>query len=219
MEFALRVDVSQLRKGLKGIQQKQLPFAVAQALTATAGRVGLAWDAEMKEKLDRPTPFTLNSVAVLPARKSNLKATVLLKDIAAAYLEPFVDGGVHFLGGKRALLGPKNVALNAYGNLSRNKVAALKGKPGVFVGPVTLKSGAVVSGVWQRTATGKVAKGRRIKGVVSPQAGHLKLLIRFADDLPVRQRLDFQGRAEKAVKAYFEPEFAKAFAKAMATAK
>lgn len=232
MQLRVKVDLSQLKKGLKDVRQKQIPYATALALTATAGHVGKAWQEEMERKLDRPTPFTVNSVAVIPARKSSPTATVLLKDVAAAYLEPFVDGGKHFLGGKKGLLTPKNVPLNQYGNLTKNKIAQLKAKQNVFVGAVKLKSGQVVNGVWQRGSRG----GRRKSGYGSKGSRHvkhneglgltgynnrapLKLLVRFSDPQAVTQHLDFMGRAEKAILEHFEPEFVKAFAKAMASAK
>lgn len=234
MQIEIKTDLKAWSKSMSDIQKKQLPFAIATALTATAGRAGLDWQDEMRKRLDRPTPFTVNSVAVKPARKSNLVATVLVKDIASNYLEPFVDGGPHFLGGKRGLLTPKNVPLNAYGNLSKGKLAALKARQGVFIGPVTFKNGQTINGVWQRgqvgTRRGRLLragkygtkgannlKSNAAKGLTALTT--LKLLIRFNDPQPVKQRLDFQGRAEAAVRKHFEAEFAKAFTHALATAK
>ena len=216
MQVEVRTDLKTWRKQMSAIQTKQLPFALATALTMTAGRVGLDWQDEMRKRLDRPTPFTVNSVDVKAARKSNLVATVRIKDIAAAYLEPFVEGGPHFLGGKKGLLTPKNVPLNAYGNLTKGKLAALKAKPGVFVGPVRTKSGQIINGVWQRqlAAQRKAQAAGPVAGV-----GSLKLLIRVTVPQPVKQHLDFAGRAEAAVRKHFEAEFAKAFAHAMATAR
>lgn len=236
MTLEFRLDLSGYRKDMDAIVRKQLPFAQAQALTMTAGHVGLAWQDEMKGELDRPTPFTLNAVAVRPARKSNLTATVYVKDIAATYLEPFVDGGPHALGSKKGLLTPKNVALNAYGNLTRNKLATLKGKGNVFVGAVKFKSGEAVNGVWQRGARGsrRGRMGGLRPGGYGTKGSHnlkhnramglsaattLKLLIRFSDPLPVTQRLDFRGRADVTVRDEYAAAFAKALANALATAR
>lgn len=208
---AFAVDLRDLHKGLNEVSRRQLPFAMAQALTITAGHVGVSWQGEMKAVLDRPSPFTVNAVAVRPARKALLIATVYVKDVAAEYLEPYVEGGTHFLGGKRGLLTPKAVPLNAYGNLTRNKLATLKAKSNVYVGAVKLRSGAAVSGVWQRpTASARRRTGGRAA---------LKLLIRFSDPLQVRQRLDFYGRAETVIRAQFASAFADAFEHAMATAR
>lgn len=78
------------------------------------------------------------------ARKNNLRAKVYVRDIAAEYLEPFEFGGEHKLN-SRALLNPKNIKLNKYGNMPRNKLSQLKAKPNVFVGEVN-----GVDAVWQR---------------------------------------------------------------------
>lgn len=222
MQIELKTDLRAFTKGMAEVQKKQLPFAMASALTMTAGRVGLAWQDTMRADLDRPTPFTINSVAVRGARKSDLVATVYVKDIAAAYLEPFVEGGLHYLGQKKGILAPKAVPLNAYGNLPRSKLAALRGKPGVFVGPVRLKSGQVISGVWQRKGPAVKATGkRRERRSAQPPEGvrALTLLIRFSDPLPVKQRLPFNAVALDTVRRVFDAQFAKAFAGALATAK
>lgn len=215
MDVEYAVDLKALTKGFDDVFKRQLPYATSLALTATAGHVGIGWQDEMRAVLDRPTPFTLGSVAVQPARKTTLIARVYVKDIAANYLEPFVDGGVHYLGQKKGLLTPKNVPLNAYGNLTRNKLAQLKARNNVVVGPVKLRSGQVVNGVWQRptaSARRRLAKGKE-------GGAPLKLLIRFSDPQQVTQRLDFAGRAEAAVRTHFASEFAKAWAHALATAK
>lgn len=208
MQIEIRTDVKTWARGMDAWRKKQIPFALSLALTSTAGRVGQAWQAEMRQDLDRPTPFTLNSVRVIGARKTRLISTIFVMDKAGAYLEPFVVGGRHFLGAKKGLLNPKNVPLNAYGNLTKGKLKSLKAKAGVFVGPVKLRSGQVVNGVWQR---------RGGKGQPSGPRG-LQLLIRFTDPQEVKQRLRFAEVAEKTVRAHFEAEFAKALKHALATA-
>lgn len=213
MQPEFRVDMSGLAKGLNEVARKQFPFAMSLALTATAGEIGLAWQDEMASELDNPTPFTLKSVAVRPARKSNLSATVFIRDIAAEYLEPFVDGGPHFLGSKRGLLTPKNVAVNQYGNLTRNKLSSLKGRANVYIGKVRTKGGDEISGVWQRPTAAAI---RRAPKGSSPG---LKLLIRFSDPLPVKQHLRFYERAEALVAKAFTAHFAEALERALATAK
>lgn len=214
MQPEFRVDMSQLGKGLNEFARRQLPFAASLALTATAGEVGVAWQDEMESVLDRPTPFTVKSVAVRPARKSDLRATVYIRDIAAEYLEPFVDGGPHFLGKKQGILAPKAVGLNAYGNLPRNKVASLKGKSNVYVGRVQLKNGREISGVWQRPTQAARKRVGKTGG-----AAPLKLLIRFSDPLPVTQRLRFYERAEATVARAFASHLGPALARAMASAR
>lgn len=216
MDVAFRVDTRGVKAGLDDFAKKQLPFATALALTSTAGYVGEAWQDEMRDVLDRPTPFTLGAVAIRPAHKTRLIATVFIRPVAAQYLEPFVEGGVHFLGKKRGLLTPKAVPLNAYGNLSRNKLAQLKARKNVHIGAVRLRSGQVVNGVWQRSTK---ATRKRLAKAGGDGGGTLKLLIRFSDPQRVTQRLDFAGRAEIAVRTHFVNELGKGLARALASAK
>lgn len=229
MEYEVKVDLRDFKRGMTDLAKRQIPFATAQALTATARRAAEGWQEEMASVLDRPTPFTVKSVGVRAARKTTLIARVYLRDIAAEYLKPYVDGGQHFLGQKRGLLGPRNVPLNAYGNLPKSKLATLKAKPDVFVGPVTFKSGAVVNGVWQRgirgTRRGKMGRRTGAYGTkgkhnqVAGAATTLKLLIRFTDPQPVKQRLDFRGRTEATVRRHFAAEFDIALKAALASAR
>ena len=59
----------------------------------------------------------------------------------------YVDGGTRFLGTKKGMLAPitSNIRLNAYGNLPRNKLKQLQGKPNIFIGPIKTKRG-IISG-------------------------------------------------------------------------
>lgn len=85
-------------------QAKQVPFATAVALTKTAQVVRQEEVKEMKDSFDRPTPYTLNSLFVKPATKTDLTARVWLKDAwgggntpAARYLLPQITGGLRKL--------------------------------------------------------------------------------------------------------------------------
>ncbi|WP_374572554.1 hypothetical protein [Phenylobacterium sp.] len=207
MRLSLRAEYRALSRNLTLIEERQLPFAIAQATTALAKHVAKAETDALPSVFDRPSPFTMRAFAVKAARKDNPVAIVFAKDIQARYLEPFLSGGRQVLGSKRAILKPRNIALNAYGNLPRGKLAALKAKPNVFVGKVRLKRGGEVSGVWQRSPSGK------------GKAGGLKLLIRFADPAPLAPRLHYFERAEKVINAHAGPEFTKALAAALATAR
>lgn len=219
-ELNMRADFDGIARTLNDAQRKQLPFAVATTLTALANIVRDDERDNMFRTFVSPTPFTLNSIGVIPARKTRQVATVFVKDIAAAYLMPYEFGGVHKLAG-RALLNPKDIPLNQYGQLPRGTLAKLKNDPNVFIGSITFrKSGDTVSGVWQRPplAQQKATRGRK-KGVPAPAQVGLKLLIRFGEALPVREHLDFRKRANAIVRRHFQTEFRKALAYAMSTAR
>ncbi|HEM7842589.1 TPA: hypothetical protein U2Q23_005323 [Burkholderia multivorans] len=203
--ISVRSNVRDIERGLNDLVRKQLPFATAQAINATAERVRIAQRENMKEVLDEPTPFTLNSVAIKKATKANPVAVVYVKPVAAAYLLPYEIGGKNKLNSK-ALLKPIGAKVNQYGNLPRNLVRRMAAKPNAFVGKVKTKNG-VVDGVWLRT---KKTRGK--------QAG-LTLMVKFADAHDVRQRLNYRGVAKRVVSATFPAELDRAMAKALATAR
>ena len=200
--------------------RKQIPFATAQAMTAVVRKIEDAQKVAMQRNLDNPTPFTVKSVRSKGAWKTDLKAKVFVMNTAAAYLEPFETGGVHKLNGS-ALLNPKDIKLNKYGNLPRNKLSSLKSKENTFIGDI---SG--VNGVWQRKKAKKGKKGRK-RLQRSPNGTRRdrkkqpmpKLLIRFGDALPVEPVLGYQDRAMKMTQALLPQEINRAIAEAIRTAR
>ncbi|MDE8742834.1 hypothetical protein PZA20_13515 [Pectobacterium polaris] len=206
--------------------KKQIPFATAQALTSVARKIADAQKTAIKRNLNNPTPFTINSVRSTGARKNNLTAKVFVMDTAANYIEPFEFGGKHKLN-SQALLNPKNIKLNQYGNLPRNKMSQLKAKPDVFIGEVTTRYGEKVNGVWQRKKAQKLKKGkvkRRKRSANGTRQARLqqrppKLLIRFGDALSVKPTLGYMDRANTMAAALMPGELSRAIAEAMRTAK
>lgn len=200
--------------------RKQIPFATAQAMTAVVRKIEVAQKVAMQRNLENPTPFTVKSVKSRGARKSDLKAKVFVMNTAAAYLEPFEIGGVHKLNGS-ALLNPKDIKLNKYGNLPRNKLSSLKSKENTFIGDID-----GVNGVWQRKKAKKGKKGRK-RLQRSPNGTRRdrmklpmpKLLIRFGDALPAEPVLGYQDRAMKMTQTLLPQEINWAIAEAIRTAK
>lgn len=75
-----------------------IAFASAVALTRTAQKVKAAQIDLMRQKLDRPTKWTLNSLMLKPASKTKLEAVVQTKEgfgsvPAGRYLSPLIEGG------------------------------------------------------------------------------------------------------------------------------
>ncbi|WP_168404944.1 hypothetical protein [Erwinia amylovora] len=207
--------MSQLQK-----LRRQMPFAISRALTSVAREIAAAQKTALRRRLERPTPFTVNSVGAAGASKNNLKASVFVRDIAAGYLEPFEFGGQHKLNGS-ALLNPKNIRLNRYGNLPRNKLAQLKSKDNVFIGQVGERNG-----VWQRT---KARKGRKNKRRLKRSANGTrrprdkspapKLLIQFGNALPVTPVLGYMDRADRMAGALMPDALSRAIGEALRTAR
>jgi hypothetical protein len=205
----LKLDMQQalreLSKDFNHFQRQQIPFINALALTRIAQNVEAAQTAALPNVFNNPTPFTRKGVAIIPARKSAPTATVYIRDIQAQYLLPHQQGGRQVLGSKRGILAPRNVGLNAYGNLPRSKLATLKAKPTVFTGRVKTKSGRQMSGVWQRTGKGKREK--------------LRLLIQFTDPASITPSFGYYVRAERVINATYRSAFEAATNQALATAR
>lgn len=208
-------DLSQQLKQV----QKQIPFATAQAMTKVVRQIEVAQKTAFERHLESPTPFTVKSVGSVAARKNNLTAKVFVRDTAAGYLEPFESGGEHKLSGS-ALLNPKNIKLNKYGNLPRNKLSQLKAKPNTFIGDV-----GGVNAVWQRrkakTKKGKKRAKRSPNGTRRDKVKQRapKLLIRFGDALPVQPTLGYMNRANIMANALLPSALNQAIAEAIRTAK
>jgi hypothetical protein len=195
--------MKQLQRDFNTLQRQQVPFASALALTRIAKNVQAAETDALSTVFDRPTPFTRKAFVVTPATKRTLTARVSARPIQAKYLAPSETGGRQVLGSKRAILAPRGVGLNAYGNLPRTKLATLKAKSTVFIGSPRGRKGSAASGVWQR-----VGKGRSKK---------LKLLIQFADPAPIQPVFGFDPRARSVVARTYQPEFEAAMAQALST--
>ncbi len=212
-------DIKDLSAKLQSLK-KQIPFATAQALTSVARQIAAAEKTAFQRKLESPTPFTVNAVGSAGARRDNLIAKVFVRDIAAGYLEPLEFGGVHKFNGQ-ALLNPKDVKLNKYGNLSRNKLSQLKAKSNVFIGDID-----GINGVWQRVKAKKSKKGkkRQKRSANGTQRARVKnpmpkLLIRFGDALPTKPTLGYMDRAEKMAAGLMPGALSKGIDEALKTAK
>jgi hypothetical protein len=96
--FDVATDFSKFAAGLSEIQQQNLPFVMAYALTNTAKDIRAAEVEKMREVFDRPSRFALNALQVIPATKHDLRAAVTFKEgfgsiPARRYLGPQVEGG------------------------------------------------------------------------------------------------------------------------------
>lgn len=206
MDITIRSDLDRLAGTLTDAARRQLPFATAVALTATARDV----ERDVREDLlpgvlDRPRPFTLRAFRVAPASKSRPVATVLLKDDqrAAGYESLF---GLQEAGGDRrptvgrALVIPFAARRDVHGNLPRRALARLKGRKDVFVGKV-----GGVGGFWRRPS--------RSRG------GPPTLLVAFEAVASYAPRLGFWARVAATVPAGFDRHIGPAIARALATAR
>ena len=101
MQLTIKTNFPDVQRKLDALG-KQARFACAVALTRTAQAVKTAEIAQLRRSLDRPTPYTLNSLFFKPATRERLEARVWLKDDLAVsnagtppanYLVPHISGG------------------------------------------------------------------------------------------------------------------------------
>ena len=204
-DISVHANVKEISRSLSRLAHSQINFATAQALTSLAKEVQADEIRNIATTFRKPKPFTQKSVGIQGARKDTLQAKVFVRPIAAKYLEPYEKGGSHVLSG-RALINPKNIKLDRYGQLPRKALARLKARKDVFIGKIKTSKGAV-NGVWQR-----IPAKRKLPA-------HLKLLIRFGDSLPVKKRLNYRSRAQAIVDRRLNAVFAEAMSKALASAR
>lgn len=191
---SVRSTIRDLSRDIDRDLRSQLPFATAKALTDTAKDVQRELTAEIDRVFDRPTPFTKRAIGVVTAKKATLTARIFVKDIQAQYLGLEIEGGTRRPKGRALVMPGKQIPLNQYGNLPRNKVRQLLARKDVF-------SGAVrgVPGLYQRTPRGA------------------KLLILWERQAQYRPRLRFYDVARKVIDARITDNFKRAFAQAIAT--
>lgn len=194
----LSVDLSAVTRTLSQRAQRQVPFATARALTATANAASAAFARVMPSRIDRPTPFTQRALAIKPARKSALEAVVYLRPAQARYLATEEFGGVVKAdAGHRSIPVPVRVGLNRYGGIGRGRLAKLiaagqkraKSRPGrVFAGRVRGHLG-----VWRTAGPSginlQLLAGLHDSVTIKPRLGMRAYVVRFAErDLPLQFR-------------------------------
>lgn len=147
--MSITSNAAKVRKRMDRLQ-KDLKFVEAVALTKTAAKCRDAVTRSMDREIDRPTGFTKKAMAIRPATKVRLKASVHVKDLQARYLRTIIKGGTRKPKGQ-AIVVPVKARLNRFGNLSRKYLVTQLAKPNVFSGNIN-----GVAGMFQRMRGGKL---------------------------------------------------------------
>jgi hypothetical protein len=227
---------------LTDLEQRQIPFATALALTRTAQDVKAAIEAEMPTVFDRPTNWTLNSLRLIPARKDRLLARVWIKDEAdksspaTKWLAPEVYGGDRPDKRSEAMLRARGILpagkyvvpgagadLDQYGNIKRGQLTkALSGIRGF--GETGYNANATDSkrSLAKRNAQSffvltKAGKPIGIARRTGRKREDLSIFLAFVDKPTYRKRLDFFGIGERVANERLAFHFEEAMAQAMRT--
>lgn len=241
----LALDAAPITAGMQELEQKHLPFVLALTATRLAQRVKKGELKVMRDRLDRPTPTTLNSLFVKMATTKGGAAEVYFKDSWASgipadtYLQQAVSGGVRpHKRFEKALIArglmrsteyavPTAPFMNQYGNVSRGtmlKILSGLGAAETGRGYQANASGSARSkrkGNADRFFSGDVDGTRGVWERKTMGMGDaVRPVFVFSSSAPrYRTIFPFFKIAENIVKANYPAEFADAFAQAMATAK
>jgi hypothetical protein len=216
--------VAKRAKELKG----QVRYGTAVALTKTAQQARDVVKASLPVVFDRPTPFTMSSVTIKPASKSNLVSTVLIKDLQAQYLAMQETGGEGVPQPGSPINLPVEQRTNAYGNISRGAIGRAKATGNVFVADGKGRTADLPPGLYQRLGVRKrkvgvgIPRGSRA-GMVTTGRGKqkslVKLLVAFEQAARYRPRLGFHERVEAIVTANLRENIEREILAARASAK
>jgi len=208
--MGIKVDLrgfDKLERKMNDLQKKQLPFAMAKALTVTASDAKRAVDVQIPRKLDRPTPFTRRAIGIKRASKRILQSEVFVKDIQAEYLKYAIEGGTRRPTGKALATPGSKVKLNKYGNMpgARGKAGKLLGNNKKYFSGKPKGMADAPAGIWQR-----MGKGGRKK---------LRLIVAYEKQIEYKKRLPFYKIVNGVVQHNFRKNFNDAFADAVRTAR
>ena len=167
----ITVDVTGVESLQRDIERagKQLPFALALALTRTVEQVKLEERQEMRRVFRNPIPYTLNSLYIKPATKSRLEARCWVKNDAGKgtpatkYLLPEVYGGARnvkrfealmrargYMSANEYVVPAEGAQLDAFGNINRGQLQKILSQLQASFDPLQ-----------RETATSRKRKARR----------------------------------------------------------
>ena len=210
VEVNIKSNVKEFKKGLTGVQKKQIPFATSVALNKTGVLVlvGLGRTAA-KTFEGGATASTLRALKppkglkgtrhnIKFSTKKDLTTEIFLPAWASKYLKYQIDGGLRKTPGKGTGVPTRNKKLNKFGNIPGRSSGLIKGKKQFFA---NIKG---TEGVWERYGTG----GRNVR-----------LLIAFEKDTNYRPKFSYYGTARKMVRVHFKRKMKIELAKALRNAK
>ena len=235
----IKVDID--TRGLAQFMQfseRRLNAAVATALTRTAVEARKSWQQELRTKLDRPTPYTTNSVRVESANANKLEAVVAIKDqgadgtvLPAEYLGTQQRGGTRNLRkferalvNKGAMLPGYRVVLaryalvDGYGNVTRGQIVQVLNQLGAGLSEGYRQ-------VISRSATKRAASARRsgrqyvafprddgniFAGIWQRKGRALLPVFQFVRTTMYRSRIDLYQRARDVVGQQLQAQFDRA---------
>ena len=223
---------------LSDVERNQIPFAAALALTETARLAEAEIQSEMRTIFDRPTPYTLSSLRLIPATKQRLEARVWIKDEAdgaapaTRWLTPEVYGGPRNDKRSETLLKARGILpegrfvvpgagmkLDRYGNISRGQMQKILSGLGAQ-GDRYQNSTDSRRSVGNRSRYFVLRRGSQAIGIAErtgSRRSEIQVLLAFVSRPGYSKALDFYGIGERVVEQNLAERFEAAFARATAS--
>lgn len=238
MKIHFQLDDGAVRQALREFPE-QSRFAIALTLTRVAKLGQAAAKQEMAKVFDRPTPYTLRSLAIRPATKVNLESEVFFREFAAKgtpatkYMLPQVDGGPRrvkrferslrlgraLADGMMAYPG-KGARMDTYGNMSRGQITKILSYLRVSSDPTQNRGDGEGKGVLRKEHyfVGGISRSRHLAPGIYLRKGRTVLpVMAYGREATYRPRFAFHAVLERTFGAVFEAEFTKAVVEAIAT--
>lgn len=211
IQIKIKADTKQVKRFLRNVQIKQIPFATARAITLTLNVAQRDVLRQLDKDIDRPTPFTRRAFRVDGAKKDTLTGRLYAQRKQNEYLRWAIFGGVRLPKGQAFALrpakpGPKGIRLNRYGNVPKGQQARAQLARGAFSATI-----GGVAGIWKapgKTKSGKLRKGSR-----------MQLVLAYERQAVYRPRYRFFERGQNSIRVNWPRIFNKSFRDAIRTAR
>ncbi len=225
-QISVKSDIDAFMRRITEIEQRDVPFVTAYALTKTAQDIKAEEVVVMAQVFDRPTRFALNALYVVPATKAVQKAQVLFKDgfgsvPAYRFLGPQVEGGARvkksheraleragILDASEFVVPGRGAKLDAYGNMQGGVITRILSE--LQANPDPLANSTARSRKRRKgRPTYFVSRDnpRMRDGVYQRQGRSVKPLMMFVRQPVYQKRLPFYETAQRV----FEQNFARHF--------
>lgn len=209
LQISVRTNVKEIEKQLDYLAQKQLPYATAVAINSMASKIKEKQLDNFKETFDKPTPFTMSALGIVYANKNHPEALLFMKPAQEKYLTPY-EFTFKQVAHKSAILNPRSIKLNQYGNIPAGKIKSLLGvdlnDPGK-VKSMTQRKKAILLNNSKRYFMGSVTrKGEKVGGLWERLPGRkgLKLVMRFTEPKALAIHLNYFFHAKRVIDRNFD---------------
>tara|TARA_R100000278_G_scaffold14236_5_gene15011 strand:+ start:10323 stop:10937 length:615 start_codon:yes stop_codon:yes gene_type:complete len=176
-------ELKKFKKDLKRVEKRGVPDVAILAINDTLALVKAGEQLEMKQKLENPTNFTLNSLKIFKAnyKTPTPKGRIFIFKNQEKYLKFQIDGGTDIATKGRFAVPIDRSLKNQFGNLRRGKRRLFRTKKDFYA---DINGTA---GIWQNTG-----------------GDNIKLRIAFTDKRTYTKKpFDFYGRGKRIINTHF----------------